>query len=295
MRPFEIFLAGGLGNQLFQWSAGQYLSERTGRRVVYRLDNVWSKKFENHGVALTGRGVRGLFCSADNAHLTCSLSQRTFCRLLLSGRNRPPWFRSRELGFDSSLDELNHAARVSGFFQSWRYTVTSDRPRLEATQLLRRGEPSIWFQEHFHEIETSNPTILHLRRGDYRNFQDKFGLLSFEYYGSALADLLPKDARERVWVFSDDYDEAKALSRFIGGGARAILPPNDSDPGESMALMSKGRYHVIGNSTFGWWSAFLSQSSLGVVRPDRWFRRGESPRDLFPKHWLRAKASFQGE
>jgi hypothetical protein len=58
---------------------------------------------------------------------------------------------------------------------------------------------------------------------------------------------------------------------------------------EDLRLMTACRHHIIANSSFSWWGAWLSaHRDKIVIAPRQWFHEpGRSSRDLIPESWLR--------
>jgi hypothetical protein len=59
---------------------------------------------------------------------------------------------------------------------------------------------------------------------------------------------------------------------------------------DDLVLMSRCSHHIIANSSFSWWGAWLNPcAEKVVVTPERWFQpaSGLDTRDLRPEGWLR--------
>ncbi|MCU0721503.1 MAG: alpha-1,2-fucosyltransferase, partial [Pirellula sp.] len=112
-----------------------------------------------------------------------------------------------------------------------------------------------------------------------------FAECTVDYYQRAL-DYLPANCS--VFVFSDDILWAKQnlnlgkTAVFIGDGT-----PRSGI--EDLKLMSLGHHHVIANSTFSWWGAWLAGPNKGLtIAPARWFvDEAIVDSDLFPDDWIR--------
>jgi hypothetical protein len=130
--------------------------------------------------------------------------------------------------------------------------------------------------------------VIHIRRGDYSNVSDSFGLLSMDYYSNAITRLRESGASwDQAWIYTDEpalvfteFAELISLEEL-----QVATPSADSSPGESLLAMCEADYIIIGNSTFSWWSAFLSTRAERVLRPEKWFKGMEDPLDLFPETW----------
>jgi len=122
---------------------------------------------------------------------------------------------------------------------------------------------------------TKEPVIsVHLRLGDYKNFVNKHPICTLEYYKNAL-EHLPKDLL--IIAFSDEPELAKKIFNELG---RKYFISDTSNQYIDMCLMTKCDYHIIANSSFSWWGAWLANTKK-VIAPATWF--GDSP-DM-PKNW----------
>jgi len=64
-----------------------------------------------------------------------------------------------------------------------------------------------------------------------------------------------------------------------------------------MILMSTCKHHIIANSSFSWWGAYLSNHTENkiVCYPDKWFGRDAGLKkldDLFPSQWIKCKTDL---
>jgi hypothetical protein len=103
------------------------------------------------------------------------------------------------------------------------------------------------------------------------------------YYQNALEALGQYD---QLFVFSDDIDWCKANFKFdkmtfIGGEKDYV----------ELFLMASCHDHIIANSSFSWWGAWLSTNKdKKVVGPLKWFGPAYdcwSTEDIMPKEWKR--------
>ena len=116
---------------------------------------------------------------------------------------------------------------------------------------------------------------IHIRRGDY--IQPKYAAIhqgpDLHYYNRALELYEVMFARKaHYFVFSDDMDYARTVFKD-----RPHMHFIDSDPQylyEDMFLIGSCDHHIMANSTYGWWGAWLNQKpGKRVIAPYKWFAR----------------------
>ncbi|HET8654370.1 MAG TPA: alpha-1,2-fucosyltransferase [Longimicrobiaceae bacterium] len=288
-----VRLLGGLGNQMFQYATGRALALRRGTVLKldlsafaayplrsYRLDHfrIDATLADTAEVArVTGRNLRGLRARIHGA----------------VERRRPYYrrgmVRERRFGYDPKLSGVRGDAYLVGFWQSERY-FDDIRDRLVA-ELTVSTPPEGDNRRLLDAIEATDSISLHVRRGDYVEDPANLrlhGTCPPAYYERALAALLPRADRPHVFVFSDDIGWAKEHLR-IPCPATFVAHNGEERDYEDLRLMSRCRHHVIANSTFSWWGAWLStHPDRTVVAPREWFRDGSlDARDVVPDSWLR--------
>ena len=115
-----------------------------------------------------------------------------------------------------------------------------------------------------------------VRRGDYLSLPDVFHNLGESYYRDAL-EIFPGYT---VVVFSDDPSWCIENLDW----ADYVMPCNTAIT--DLSLLSSFKNHIIANSSFGWWGAWLANGNT-VVSPRDWFTNGLDTTDLIPDRWIR--------
>jgi hypothetical protein len=291
-----FYLTGGIGNQLFTFTAGKAFSQINNRNVIFDLADT-GRGYTNHGSSILSLNL-DLVISPSKPWVYQFLSRvrnklgRTFKRFARKKQLSEARYISYEIGYDPKLLQMGKARNVRGYFQSWRYFEIAGNSFHSSNELLRR--PSRWYLETCALVLKSEPIFLHVRRGDYKQLSDSYGLLDTKYYVDALAiarKFLPDNP---IWVVSDDIPEAeKLLASILPANTIWVNPPNGTDAVESLVLMSQGAGNIIANSTFSWWGAALNEKSLVTVAPKKWFKGMQDPQDLYPPDWILVESSWQ--
>jgi hypothetical protein len=137
------------------------------------------------------------------------------------------------------------------------------------------------FKNFIEQLSSNGEVIsLHIRRGDYLNLQSFHPTPPLEYYEEALKKLPDVP----VIIFSDDPNWCFNQELF---GSDRFLVSQDMSPDYDMCLMSLCKYHIIANSSFSWWGAWLANSKK-VIAPKVWFGPSLSQHDtsdLYCEGW----------
>jgi hypothetical protein len=189
------------------------------------------------------------------------------------------------LGYDPKLDSLNKPTKLHGYFQTWYYPLFVRD--IVSLALNNEAYLSSYAKDLIAKMKSRKILVVHIRLGDYKNSQNSFrGVLSPDYYGAILKR--PELKEYQVFVFSDDITDAKSeYSKFFPSNTTWVDEGNTLNPVETLVVMSHGKAFAIANSTFSWWSAFLSQDSEIIIAPTKWFKEEGDPKDLIPSDWHR--------
>ena len=300
----KVVLAGGLGNQLFQFFAGQYYASKTGSQLVV---NAMLSQFGRTGhsdwiEAFTlVEGVKlEISKSRHAASYIWFMAVRRIRGLeqlvlgLLPGFHglRARHFRSKGIGRDKDFEQVSRVREIVGYFQTSFYLDWLENHfGRSLTPSLRN--PSPWFITQRKKLTEISVLSLHVRRGDYVREAPVFGLLSGAYYKKATESLAAAGHRwDQIWVYSDDIESAMIELRKHGlENLVPVVPPPGTHSAESMLLMGSGRYLVIANSTFSWWAARFADGAE-IVAPEKWFRGLDDPLELGVPSWKTVEANW---
>ncbi len=292
----KIVLVGGLGNQLFGYFFGRQLERQTGKRIEFDVSSQYYG-MAAHEVSIQDLKLPGTFSHSRQkpslvVRIGASIHRRALPFLTHLGlQKHSKVYRSLETGYDDKALEAQGKSEFRGYFQSWKYLEGLD-PIIFSDFFAPRN-PSKWYLSALEEVERQKPIAIHVRRGDYKSLTDVFGLLSEEYYLSALKALSMKVGDAPIWVFSDDIGAAKVmLNPLEVSSLNFVLPPPESSSVESLLIMSKCRALIMANSTFSWWAGYLMNQPGSVIAPTPFFKNLQEPRDFIPQDWLRLGSTW---
>ena len=286
-----VRLEGGLGNQLFQYAAGRALSLRYGCELLLDISTL-----QRRNRRVTQRHLE-LHCLR---HVGRVASERESRILPWLHRGAPlsrwisPWRAYVEKGtsFNAAYETLPDQSYLVGYWQSYRYF--SDIAKLLVLEFEPANALSSMSLAVAEKIDSTTSVALHVRRGDYASLASAaslHGTLSLSYYKAAVARVRERVDAPKFFVFSDDPEWCR-INLQLDDSVIFVDHNSGSDSWQDLFLMGRCRHHVIANSSFSWWGAWLADQRWGwaqrlVIAPVRWFS-GQSSEDLadrFPAHW----------
>lgn len=248
-----IIPCGGLGNLLFQHHAAWVHAKENGQELAalgwYPDTHIWRKKFGDYSlfkhVTMLGKDREFPYEKWPG-----SPSQILYVSNL-SGE-MAVW---KEPGF-KHVQIPSEARILSGYFQSWRYF---DKYRIELRDLLRSNEPDVWAEQ---KARFSGGICMHVRRGDYMQYQHVHPVCSNEYYLNAMK-LFPNN---KFLLFCENLHEVSDLS---GPNTEMVYEP---DPLKTLFLMSLCDHFIIANSSLSLMAYYMrEQEDARIIYPTQWF------------------------
>jgi hypothetical protein len=281
-------MMGGLGNQLFQFAAGRRLAIRHGAELV--LDLGWFRH-EGRGVV----PVRSYQLGALDLNARVTRVHPRALAAFESGRRRGLRRRKLEVirqrdgdfGVDRRVLNASDDVLLIGYWQSEEYFAdVAGAVRQELGIATRPVSAQYAVLDRL--VDRSSAVAVHVRRGDYVSNPRTHafhGVLDRDYYRRALDYVRGRRTATTLLGFSDDPDWVeRELAADLG-----LTVVRGGDALQELRLMSRCAHHVVANSSFSWWGAWLGErdDSL-VVAPQRWFADPRADtRSIVPERWRR--------
>jgi hypothetical protein len=283
-----IELMGGLGNQLFQYAYGRALSIKNNCPLKLDISNY--NNYSHRDYSLGTFSICENFASTQDINLLKGNNLSFFLKFKKKIFNINTYYQERNLGFNDEYKKITNPAYCSGYWQSEKYF--NEIEDIIRNEFIITTPPSEQNQKLITKIKEDNAISIHVRRGDYVN--DKHtnqvhGTCSLSYYNKAIELMISKVSNPVFYIFSDDIDWAK--KNLLFKEEKIFVDFNDKSNFEDIRLMSICKHHIIANSSFSWWGAWLNNStSKIVIAPEIWFNNSDlnnQTYDLIPSGWIR--------
>ncbi|TPG72264.1 alpha-1,2-fucosyltransferase [Hymenobacter nivis] len=294
-----VRITGGLGNQMFQYSAGRAASLRNKTTLALNIDffrGAFTKQIHEQALSVE------LFPEIQSQHLL-KLTGDDLNRIEDKSRGfiRRKYNRIRNsFGLSTSFKTLaetqllcfqpdfkQHKADTLYLASDWQ----NEKYFSDYESIIRKDFtfPKIETssQNYFllENINKTNSVSIHVRRGDYL-LSVTHQPTSLDYYKQAIDLVLSKIINPCFFIFSDD----------IGWCQENLAIPNalyiNHNIGENsyldMQLMSNCKHNIIANSSFSWWGAWLNiNPSKLVIAPNIWLASHHiKSENIIPEYWI---------
>jgi hypothetical protein len=285
-----------MGNQMFQYAAARSLAEH--RNTILKVD-------VSPLVPSDPRGrTYGLGCFCHSADIASSeeindLTRRNATWVMRAchkvKESLLPCYRQSVFGersrfrVDPCFYALKPPVYLWGYWQAVGYLQSVQAQIRKEFQFV--DPPQGRNATLAAEISRSTSVAVHVRRGDYASdpiVRDKHGLCSVAYYKRCIEHLQRSEKHPVFFVFSDEPEWARSHLRI---NAPTVFVTNNGidDSHLDLQLMTLCKHHIIANSSFSWWGAWLSTSTgKKVYTPQKWLADGKvDTSGLIPGSWTR--------
>ena len=269
-----LVIKGGLGNQMFQYAL--YLAlKQSGHKL--KLDTSLYSFLSMHN----GYELPEVFTLDGKKDDSGNYLRKLYVR---------PWVKYKDkvfnyFGFEDKV-ELGYQQDVfstrkliiDGYFQSELY-FKDIAPLVKKTFTFKGIDERN--AEMASIISSCSSVSMHIRRGDYKKYGVK--LMEADYYSKAVNFIKSKVDNPVFYIFSDDIIEAEIIAKKNDISYQIIKGNNGKDSYKDMFLISRCRHHIIANSSFSWWGAWLGDWKDKIVISPEWFK------DFACRNWFSLK------
>lgn len=288
-----VNIIGGLGNQMFQYACGRALSLKL--QTNLKINNREFSNYQLHqGFELdrlfncpveiaTDIDLKDLLGWQRSRLLRRVLRFPLFNRLRIRNFILEPHF-----NYWKEINLLKESFYIDGYWQSENYF----------NEFAEKIREDFAFKAPFSDLNSQvaaqisdvNAVSLHVRRGDYvTNSKNSFmNTLNLGYYKKSIDYFKQRLKNPIFFVFSDDIGWVKS-NLLLDKESIFVDHNRGNESYNDMRLMSLCNHHIIANSSFSWWGAWLNpRPDKIVIAPQNWFASGGLDQsDIIPKSWLK--------
>lgn len=293
-------IRGKFGNQLHQYGTGLALAKKLNAKFKvdlsffdqekykswYKLDNI------NINIERATEKEIAQLKNQDNAPII----YRALKKFGIPSRYRKNTDIKETFGFkpDQRIIELDNSAYITGWCCIEKYIHDIQ------TTLREKFVPKVpltsFAGEYIKKVQNSNSVSLHIRRGDYMNYNNFYRIIPIDYYKKAIKLITKRIENPEFFIFSNDIQWVKDNFKFIENPNFMDLSSSENYNGladiEEFEIMKHCQNNIIGNSSFSWWAAYLNANSNKIVMaPEKWYKDkfyqdSFEKYPIFPEEWI---------
>ena len=300
MKKIIVRLKGGLGNQMFQYAAGRSLALKNGMELVldirsgFIFDNVYQRNYSLNCFSLGA-------AHAKLRQMAPFVYERILDKICLSLGNmfrQRPWglyIYEREPRYFREINDVDfqHDIYMDGYWQTERYFL--EHKQMICIELMPPVPCKDRILKMCKIIEKNNSVAVGVRLFEEMPVGDRHlvgGMAPLSFYEEAAAQMADKIKNPVFFVFCTNSDAIKSSLNLRGTIYYLTDDEGYENAMDSLWLMSMCRHHILSNSSFYWWGAYLAEQRYNnsiVIScdqfanvdciPDRWASISTKPAD----------------
>ena len=286
-----VKLQGGLGNQMFQYAIARRLS--IFHKVPFKFDLNEYQTTDNLSLNTKRSFELDKFFTkgeiATQKEIEKFKIRKPIVNKVAKVFNLPVVVNEKSFKFDVDYLKYSSNSYLNGYWQSELYFIDIKNKIRKEFQLQNplNGDNA----EAVKFISSKLAVSIHIRRGDYISnpITNSFhGVCDLNYYYNAMEFIAQKLPSAHFIIFSDEPEWVKNNLKptfeytFININSNGVAA-------EDMRLMGYCKHHIIANSSFSWWGAWLNScESKIVIAPKKWFKKPEiDTSTIIPLNWIK--------
>lgn len=272
-----VKLIGGLGNQMFQYATGLALAKKHNTELFLDTEALRSPagthsprifELDHFAIKASIAGATQL-----NTFDLKSSGWLNRIKLLFPNLFSKLIFNENKPNFQKVFLKLPPDTYLNGYWQDARYFDHIRKDLMADFELKEENNSYLQLKK---QILENTSVSIHVRRGDYVSFPaaaEFHGNLSLDYYKKAMQAIESTLKHCRYFMFSDDPSWCEEHFGFLKD--LTIVSKNAGlTAQEELKLMSHCTHHIMANSSFSWWAAWLNQHDTKIViAPAKWYSK----------------------
>ena len=269
-RTVIINLKGGIGNQLFQFAFGVYLESSNNLNVFFTdesyVDYSYSHTCVIQRLAPKVRLYRSGEIAGSNVHIL--------------NEDAVPSTLTSDALLAAMIKSSCEICLLDGYWQKTAYVDGDPLVQIKRAFDNLVSAPTRVMQPDLNDIINSSPfsVAVHIRRHDYKHH----GICQENYYLDCMRWIKQQREQAEFFVFSD---EPNYVSHFLNQAGIRFRMIASGDDLLDLRIMAQCKSHVVSNSTYSLWGAYLASSKL-VIYPLPWDPWSNTPFHLFRPDWI---------
>ena len=251
-----VSLVDGLGNQMCQYAFGVFLS-KLGKNV--KVDPRWYRQSNSYR--------KELLSSFEllNSVPFCSKTESSIFKSIKEEGNKD------KFNYDTDWKKFNYELNLFGYWQDYRYVKDNEKDLQIAFKLKHSlNDENLKILD---KILNTNSVMIHVRRGDYFKYPERYSILDKDYYLKAISIIKDKVDNPYFFCFGEDQEWIKN-NLLLNNDEYTCISNNlskEEDCVFDLELMKNCKHQIIANSTFSWWSAILNENKEKIIiSPANW-------------------------
>jgi hypothetical protein len=201
------------------------------------------------------------------------------------------WIKDNLTGGQEAYSQLPDHCYLDGYFQ---YPHQFESIRDQLMDVFTFSKPPLPAKD-LEKINLSEISVgVNLRRGDYLKSKnlENIGICTVDYYQASINYILEYFPNATFFVISDDISDSRKFLGPVKINLHYLNENSDKHLLSDMYLLQQCDHLILANSTYSWWSAYLSEypSKKIIIAPDKWFVNPQwsiNNTSIIPQNWTR--------
>ncbi|MFA6922776.1 MAG: alpha-1,2-fucosyltransferase [Bacteroidales bacterium] len=286
-----VKLIGGLGNQLFQYALGRHLAIKN--NTLLKLDLSFLRARPENADYIFRDYELNVFKINENfatdkeiaKYHTMSKATKGLNKIIQKIMQYKIVNEKEPFVYDEEILNSPKKSLLCGFWQNEKYF--SEIENIIRKEFAFKQNPDSINLKSIEKIKSTESISIHIRR--YNPASDIYhGLCDMEYYEKAIKVISQKSSNPYFYIFSDDISWCK--KNFKSENHTFDFIEHNADRSyEDLRLMLNCKHHIIANSTFSWWGAWLcANKDKIIIAPQKWLNTDKyQTKELFLQNWIK--------